>query len=150
MIFVWVLTMIDFDLNAFLPYRLATAASRVSKAFERRYTAAAGLTVPEWRVLAHLSQESEVSVREIEARVDMEKSKISRAASRLEKQGLVKKVANAGDRRLVSLSLTDQGHALIQKLVPLALEFQKELISTLGPQAEAFLDGLTRVNNAKL
>ena len=46
----------DFDLAAFLPYQLAVVAARVSKGFADRYRAEFGLTIPEWRVLAHLAQ----------------------------------------------------------------------------------------------
>ncbi len=131
-----------FVLNAFLPYRLAVAAARISRAFERRYSAEAGLSVPEWRVLAHLSQQGEVSVREIEARVDMEKSKVSRAASRLEEQGLVAKLVNPDDRRLVSLSLTPEGRAVMDRLIPIATAFQDELRALLGDRVPGFEAGL--------
>lgn len=134
-----------FDLNDFLPYRLAVAASRVSRAFERRYMAEAGLSVPEWRVMAHLSQTGEVSVREIQARVDMEKSKVSRAASRLEEQGLVTKLENPEDRRLVSLSLTPAGRAVMDRLIPLAEVFQAELRQVLAADGAAFDQGLARI-----
>ena len=130
--------MTAFNLDAFLPYRLAVAASRISKALERRYAAKTGISMPEWRVLAHLSQGDEVSVREIEARVDMEKSKVSRAASRLDKAGLVKKVTNPDDRRLVSLSLTDEGKAMMAQLAPIAAEFQAEVGKLLGADRELF------------
>lgn len=142
--------MTPFVLNDFLPYRLAVAASRVSRAFERRYMAQTGLSVSEWRVLAHLSQQGEVSVREIQARVDMEKSKVSRAASRLEAEGLVTKVLNPEDRRLVSLSLTNEGRALMERLIPIADAFQAEVQALLGPQPEGFSDGLTRIMKGKL
>lgn len=131
-----------FDLNGFLPYRLAVAAQHVSRAFERRYAEVAGLSVPEWRVMAHLSQQQEVSVREIEARVDMEKSKVSRAASRLEEQGLITKVVNPADRRLVSLSLTAEGRAVMARLIPIAVAFQEELRARLGAGAAGFEAGL--------
>lgn len=134
-----------FDLNDFLPYRLAVAASRVSRAFERRYMAEAGLSVPEWRVMAHLYQTGEVSVREIQARVDMEKSKVSRAAARLEEQGLVAKLENPGDRRLVSLSLTPAGRAVMDRLIPLAETFQAELRQVLALDGAAFDQGLARI-----
>ncbi|MBK4216254.1 winged helix-turn-helix transcriptional regulator [Paracoccus caeni] len=139
--------MTPFALNDFLPYRLAVAASRVSRAFERRYMAEAGLSVSEWRVLAHLSQESEVSVREIQARVDMEKSKVSRAATRLEEQGLITKVVNQTDRRLVSLSLTQKGHEVMEKLIPLANRFNADLQRILGPESKAFHASLDRLLN---
>jgi DNA-binding MarR family transcriptional regulator len=139
-----------FDLTDFLPYRLAVAASRMSRAYERRYSVVSGLSVPEWRVLAHLSQSGEVSVREIESRVDMEKSKVSRAASRLEAQGLLAKLVNPDDRRLVSLSLTSEGRALMTRLTPIALEFQAEIRALLGEDGKAFEKGLMKLMKAKL
>jgi DNA-binding MarR family transcriptional regulator len=132
-----------FDLRAFLPYRLATVSAQVSRAFAARYRAEFGISVAEWRVLAHLSQAEAVSVRDIHLRVDMEKSKVSRAASRLEAAGFVTKLANDSDRRLVALSLTDAGRALMARLVPVALEFQADLARRLGAAAPGFGAGLT-------
>ncbi|MFG6080127.1 MarR family winged helix-turn-helix transcriptional regulator [Paracoccus litorisediminis] len=142
--------MTAFQLDEFLPYRLAVAAARVSRAFERRYRAEAGISVPEWRVLAHLSQQDEVSVREIEARADMEKSKVSRAAARLESQGLIRKQVNPGDRRLVMLSLTPEGRAVMARLAPLAQAFQSELQALLGADLQPFEAGLAVIARAKL
>lgn len=124
----------DFDLSQFLPYQLAAAAERVSRDFAETYRREFGISVPEWRVLAHLAQAGEVSVRDIEGRVAMEKSKVSRAATRLEAAGYVAKRINTDDRRLVSLSLTDEGQALMQKLIPLALDYQTQLLKRLNLQ----------------
>jgi DNA-binding MarR family transcriptional regulator len=137
--------MSGFDLSQFLPYRLAVAAARVSREFGDRYRAEFGLSIAEWRVLAHLSQAQAVSVGEITARVDMEKSRVSRAAQRLEDAGLVLKTAHPGDGRLVALSLTPQGAALMDRLGPMALEFQTELESRLGLSAGAFNMALTQL-----
>jgi len=141
--------MAPFDLHAFLPYRLAAAAQRVSRDFERRYRDDFGLTIPEWRVLAHLhaAQGAPVSVRDIEARVAMEKSQVSRAATRLDGAGLIAKTLQDGDRRLVALTLTPQGQALMARLIPVALAFQAQLLDRLGPAAPglaAALDALDR------
>ena len=85
-----------FDLSSFLPYRLAKLASRVSRGFAQEYSARFGLSIPEWRVMAHLSQSDTVSVRELHLKADLEKSKASRAAARLESAGLVvKKISKA-------------------------------------------------------
>ena len=140
----------SFVLSDFLPYRLSVAASRVSKAFERRYMEEAGISVSEWRVLAHLTQQSEVSVREIEAMVDMEKSKVSRAATRLHQQGLIAKVSNSDDRRLVSLSLTPAGHALMERLIPLAQAYHAEMLALLGRDGDAFTAGLSKLEKGEL
>ena len=99
--------MTNFDLDAFLPYQLAALSARVSAGFSRHYRKAYGISVAEWRVVAHLSKGDAVSVREIHQKVDMDKPKVSRAASRLEEAGYISKVVNASDRRLVELRLTD-------------------------------------------
>jgi Transcriptional regulators len=132
-----------FDLNAFLPYRLNAAASRISRSFSERYREEFGISIPEWRVLVHLHQGGDVSVRDIEARVDMEKSKVSRAASRLEAAGYVSKAVNDSDRRLLSLRLTAEGEALVARLLPVAMGYQEEMRARLGPLVEGLEAGLT-------
>lgn len=134
-----------FELDRFLPYRLSVAAGRVSRRFARLYEAESGLSNPEWRVLAHLVQAGPVSVRDIHARVDMDKSKVSRAAARLEEAGLVQKLGHDTDRRLVALSLTPAGAALMDRLGAIAAVFQEELLAELGDSAPAFADALDRL-----
>ena len=130
----------SFDLSTFLPYQLAVVSSRISREFAERYKAEFGLTIPEW--LAHLAQSDAVSVREIHARVDMDKSKVSRAAARLESAGLIEKRENAEDRRLLDMRLTSRGRDLIARIVPIADSYQAELVAQLGPHAPAFRTAL--------
>ncbi|MEZ5750453.1 MAG: MarR family winged helix-turn-helix transcriptional regulator [Paracoccaceae bacterium] len=138
----------DFDLNDFLPYRLNAAASRISRAFSERYRDEFGISIPEWRVLAHLHHAGAVSVRDIEARVDMEKSKVSRAASRLESAGYITKAVNSTDRRLLALELTPEGKALVARLIPVALAFQAEVLEKLGPMSASLQAGLSALLDA--
>ncbi len=134
-----------FSLDAFLPYRLAVLASRVSRDLSGTYGERFGLSVPEWRVMAHLAEGSNVSVRDIEARVDMEKSKVSRAAKRLEKRGLLARRPHPTDKRLIALSLTDQGTSVFNQIVPLALSFESELKSRLTASDRDHLDRITDI-----
>lgn len=135
----------SFDLAAFLPYQLAVASSRVSKAFADRYRTEFGLSIPEWRVLAHLAQSESVSVREIQARVDMDKSKVSRAAARLETAGLIEKRENPDDRRLLDMRLTAAGRDLIARIVPIADAFQAEVLAKMAEDAPAFRTALLKL-----
>ncbi len=139
----------SFDLSAFLPYQLAVASSRVSKAFAERYKAELGLSIPEWRVLAHLAQSDAVSVREIHARVDMDKSKVSRAAARLEEGGLIEKRENPDDRRLLDMRLTAKGREVIARIVPIADAYQAEILASLGDLAPEFRAGLLKLYEGK-
>jgi DNA-binding MarR family transcriptional regulator len=135
--------------SAFLPYQLAVASSRISKGFADRYRAEFGLSIPEWRVLAHLAQATSVSVREIHARVDMDKSKVSRAAARLEIQGLIEKRENPEDRRLLDMRLTPKGQELIARIVPIADAYQAQIMAQLGVDGPAFASGLLKLTEGK-
>ena len=132
----------DFDLGESLPYQLAVLSERVSRDFAQHYRSRFGISRAEWRVIAHLSQANEVSVRDIHLRAELEKSKVSRAAARLEAAGYVTKTANAQDRRLVSLALTDKGRALMAEMTPIADAFQQRAMAQLGDDAAAFLAGM--------
>ena len=131
-----------FDLMRFTPYRLAVAAQKTSDELARLYRERYGITNPQWRVLAHLSHSGQVSVREIEARAAMDKSKVSRAAARLEAAGHVAKSVNDADRRLVKISLTPKGEALMVELLALARSYQAQIEQRLGAAFAGFEAGL--------
>jgi len=137
--------MTPFDLDTFLPYRLSRAAGRASRAFARRYGDAFGLGVAEWRILAHLARSGQASVREIHASAELDKSRISRAAARLQAAGHLTKAVDPDDRRLIRLALTPQGRELLARLLPEARGFQADLLAALGDKAEGLQAGLAEL-----
>lgn len=135
----------DFDLMRFTPYRLAVVAQRLSEVLARQYRDRFDISIPDWRVLVHLAHSGGASVRDIEVRVAMEKSKVSRTCTRLETRGLIAKRTHDTDRRLVHLTLTDAGRDLMADLLPLAAAFQDEVVTKLGDdfaKLEAGVDGI--------
>ena len=122
-----------FVLDHFLVYQLTVLAGRLSRGLAEHYRRTWGISIPEWRVVAHLSQSDAVSVREIHAKVDMDKSKVSRAATRLEEAGYITKRSNPDDRRLVELALTRKGRAMMADLAPVALAYEARVLAQLGP-----------------
>jgi DNA-binding MarR family transcriptional regulator len=134
-----------FSLETFLHHQLVVAADRVSRKVHRLFRARFGISVPEWRVLAHLGQVDAVSVREIHARVDMDKSKVSRAAARLEAQGYVTKKVHPTDRRLVELTLTEAGRAILDELLDAAREVEAHITAEIGEGVEDFQTALLRL-----
>jgi len=127
----------SFDLATFLPYRMTVAAERLSTGLARRYRDDYGITIAEWRVLVHVADAGSVSIREIHRRVHLEKSKASRAAARLQAAGYLSKQVNGDDRRLIALTLTPAGAALMQDLLRIALDYQHRLDALLDPHAAA-------------
>lgn len=139
----------DFNLERYLPYRLTVIANHLSAKLANQYKKQYGISVPEWRVLLNVAYSENVSVRDIERRVSLEKSKVSRAASKLEAKGYLTKQVDHSDRRLLKLVVTDQGMALLSKLIPLAQAFQSELNVLLGDQEESLHLALDRFMEQK-
>ena len=129
-------------LDRFLPYRAARLATALSRGLAAQYEARYQISVPEWRVLVHLTQESEISVRDIFTRVDMDRARVTRAVQRLEGRGLVSKLVNEFDRRLVRLALTPDGRDLAGELSRLAVAFETRIIATLPAGSAATLFAL--------
>ena len=123
----------DFHLSAFLPYRLAVLSERVSRRLSVVYDRSHGLNVAEWRVLVHLSRCGAVSVRDIHDCVNLEKPRVSRAVGRLERDGLVTKTGTDDDGRLVAISLTAAGQAVLADILPRARSFEQTLRDAVSP-----------------
>lgn len=128
---------LDFNLGDFLPYQLAVLANRTSQAFSASYKDTFGFSIPEWRVMAHLHGQAHVSIREIHARVEMDKPKVSRAAQRLELMGYISKTPDADDKRLVRLALTGKGKKAMAQIAPIAGAFESAFLGRLTLDEQA-------------
>lgn len=122
-----------FDLERFMPYQLSSVSNRVSRAFSRTYAREFGLTIPEWRVLAILGRYAPLSSNEICDRSAMDKAKVSRAVAALVRRGLVRREQNTEDLRLIRLTFTSSGRSIYERIVPRALELERELTQALAP-----------------
>ena len=122
----------QFILANFLPYQLSILASGISRDFSKEYILRFGINNAEWRIIAHLSQETEtISIREIYQKVDLEKSKVSRAVSKLAKRRLLSKKVNSSDKRLVDLKLTKAGREIIDEMTEIAMDFEARFLQKI-------------------
>ena len=119
------------ELDTFLPYRAARLATALSRALAAQYEERYDISVAEWRVLVHLTQQTEISVRDIFTRVDMDRARVTRAVQRLAARGHVSKLVNPEDRRLVKLALTQSGATLASDLSALAVGFEAQIMAGL-------------------
>ena len=122
----------QFILANFLPYQLSILASRISRDFSKEYISRFSLNNAEWRIIAHLSQETKpISIREIYQKVGLEKSKVSRAVSKLAKRRLLSKKVNSSDKRLVDLKLTRVGREIIDEMTEIAVDFEARFLKKI-------------------
>ena len=129
----------DFDLEAFLPYRLAQAAEAVSLEFYQLYRSRYAMTRPEWRVMAHLGQYGALTARDICDRASLHKTKVSRAVYALEQRKWLKRGRDDGDRRFEWLELTGAGRKTYDDLCREGLSLEARLRTRLGADGAAQL-----------
>lgn len=122
------------NLQRFLPYRLSTLANKISQSLAKVYSKRFDISIPEWRVLAVLSQGANLSAVQIVGLTAMDKVAVSRAVKRLLQKGHITKIQDDTDNRRFALSLSAQGQALYQEIVPLAMEYERRLLADLSAQ----------------
>ncbi|MFN4113914.1 MAG: MarR family winged helix-turn-helix transcriptional regulator [Sphingomonadaceae bacterium] len=121
----------------FLPYQLSIASNAVSNRIAEVYRARFGLKIPEWRVMAVLGDRGALTQRELTEATVMDKVAVNRACKALEARGLLVREPNAQDGRSHHLALTSGGQAMHGRIMPLALEMERELFGGLDPADRA-------------
>jgi DNA-binding MarR family transcriptional regulator len=119
-------------LDDYLPYRLSVAANAVSQLIARAYVERFGLTVPQWRLMAVLGEDSPLTQQALCGRTVMDKVTVMRAARGLLQRRLVRRAPNERDRRSHRLSLTSSGVRMYAQVVPLALQYESVLLRGLA------------------
>lgn len=100
------------------------------------------LTPPQFAALARLREAGETSQNQLGALVAMDAATIKGVIDRLKARGLVTLTRHAGDRRRLMVSLTPEGRAAVERLVPLARSITTE---TLAPLTAREAETLTRL-----
>ena len=89
---------------------LGLAFWRMKHAFEREV----GLSAATWFLLTMLIDEDGISQGEVSHRFEVDPSRITRLAQRLEKEGLLRRERDPEDNRVVRLHATEEGRRLIE------------------------------------
>jgi DNA-binding MarR family transcriptional regulator len=119
-------------LENFLPYRLSVTSHSVSTNIARVYEKRFGVSIPEWRVIAILGRYPGLSAVEVADRTLMDKVAVSRAVTRLIKNGRIDRQFADADRRRSILNLSDEGRRVHNEIAPLALQFERELLQDVS------------------
>jgi DNA-binding MarR family transcriptional regulator len=115
-------------LEDFLPYRLSITSHTVSTNIARVYEKRFGVSIPEWRVIAILGRFPGLSAVEVAERTLMDKVAVSRAVTKLIKNGRIDRQFADADRRRSILNLSGEGQKVHNEIAPLALEFERQLV----------------------
>ena len=118
----------------FLPYLLSVTSNAVSSRVAEVYRARFGLRIAEWRVMAVLGDAGALTQRDLTAATLMDKVAVNRACKELEDRGLAARTANERDGRSHHLELTADGRAMYGRIMPLAVEMERQLFDAFSPE----------------
>ena len=121
-------------LEEFLPYRLSVLSHTISTNIARVYEKRFGVSIPEWRVIAILGRFPGLSAVEVADRTLMDKVAVSRAVTKLIKNGRIDRQFADADRRRSILNLSEEGREVHNEIAPLALQFERELLQDISEE----------------
>jgi DNA-binding MarR family transcriptional regulator len=129
-------------LKEFLPYRLSVLSNRISRSITERYEDKFKLSTAEWRTVAILGEESDLSAAEVAERSAMDKVAISRAVNNLISHDRLERHFSEDDKRRSVLALSENGRKLYEQIVPLALSYETAVLDELNSEEQTFLDSI--------
>jgi len=117
--------------------RWLTLNARLSATLQRELQDDAGLSMPDFEVLVHLtdSPEGRVRVTDLARLMQWERSRVSHHVTRMERRRLVQRVECAEDGRGAFVVITPPGRAAIEQAAPGHVNMVRRLIfDALSPE----------------
>lgn len=107
-----------------------TVNMKLTVALHRQLQDGAGLSLPDFEVLVHLSEtpQHRMQVSDLASTLTWERSRLSHHVARMQKRGLVVREACPTDARSTFVALTSQGEAAISEAAPGHAQLVKSLV----------------------
>ena len=129
-------------LETFLPYRLSLLSNTISSSIAAVYQDKFGISMPEWRIMMILAEYPRLSADEVCRKTRIEKSVVSRAVVRLIERHLLMRGIDTDDRRRSILELSTTGRSVYAEVMPIAANFERDLLARLSVTERRSLDQL--------
>ena len=136
------------DLDRYVPAYVTFIANKLSNSATAVYQRNFGINVTEWRIMTQLALEPGIPASRICQVIGFNKGPISRTLAVMQKRGLVTIRTDPNDGRTHSISLTAKGRGIHDKVIVVALEREKRLLSCLkADEREVLIELLRRLHN---
>ena len=119
------------------------AIKQISEAFGRRLKDT-GITRVQWIALYYVKTHKRISQRDLSNLMNVMDSSAGRLIDRLERDGLIERERNDVDRRVIRVKLTDKGDELITGLMPVANQFNDDLLEGIDEEELKIYDKVLR------
>ena len=120
-------------LSAFVPYILSVVSNEISQNIANLYQSQFDIDIHQWRVMAILGEETQLSAREVAKRTAMDKVAVSRAVKKLLHVNMVSRAIASDDKRRSILSLSSYGKTIYEQIVPITKDYEMALLDRLEP-----------------
>jgi DNA-binding MarR family transcriptional regulator len=117
----------DEDLDAVIGAVLRATQAFVGLALHSLAVAGTSITLAQYRMLAVLADDDGQNVRDLAARLGVDRSTATRMCNRLVHAGLIGRATDPSDRRAVVISLTGEG----RKVVAAVTRARRDAVATL-------------------
>lgn len=135
------------DHDRYVPALITILANKLSKNATGVYQKRFGVNVTEWRILALLAVEPGIPASRICQVIGFDKGPVSRNLAVMESHGLIAIKADPEDGRSHSIALTAKGRNTHNKVLQLALERERKLLSCLSrDEREVLIEMLHRMH----
>lgn len=121
----------DTPINEYLSFKISVLYRLMVRRSARFLNSSHDLSVAEWWTIGQLAVSSPSTVSELVDTTQNDKAQVSRSATSLIGKGLVKKEDNPSDKRSSLLSLTEQGKARYEEIIPVRQKTQNLLLEQL-------------------
>lgn len=135
------------DLERYVPALLIFLANKTTLSASRIYRKRFKVSPTEWRVMAMLGVEPDITAKRICDVIGFNKAAVSRTLHTLIKRGLVEAKPLPGNSRSSLLALTEEGWDLHEQILDVVLERETRLLADFAPdEVEALIDYMNRMH----
>jgi DNA-binding MarR family transcriptional regulator len=135
------------DLERYVPALITFIANKLSRSATACYQRRFGVNVTEWRIMALLAIEPDITASRICHVIGFDKGPVSRTLTMMQSRDLIAIETDPDDGRSHSISLTSKGRAVHDQVIVAALALERRLLACLRKdEREILIDLLRRIH----
>lgn len=138
------------DLDVYVQAQITFLANKLSSGASAVYRKQFGIGIVEWRILALLKIEHNISANRICQVIGLDKAAVSRALKSLNAQNYLSFIKDENDARSSLVNLTDEGITLHDRVYEVAVARETILLEDLSSHEVETLLRLLRKLNARV
>lgn len=129
-------------LESLVTYKVMQVADTILRAAGQVYRSRYDISITDLRILATIGAHSPLAANDVSRLTRIDKAWVSRSLAALVERKLVSRQNHADDSRIILLSLTPKGRALVRRIIPLAVARHERLLAGLNQRKRSLLNAL--------